>query len=218
MLKRHFCPTGKRFGRLVLGELDHRTKTNFFYNATCDCGATKIVSWLAIRKGKTKSCGCLAKESKPGLKHGQATRERRTREFNIWNNMVDRCRRETNPSYPDYGGRGISVCERWADFKNFFVDMGPAPSPKHSIDRIDVNGNYEPSNCRWATNSEQARNRRNNTIMTVAGETAPQVYFIEKYGIPRETIRSRLKCGWTDDEAFEVVPRASRRAKTRFNT
>lgn len=125
-----------------------------------------------------------------------------TKEHNTWMGMRERCEKKTDKRYQDYGGRGIKVCERWQTFSNFLADMGRAPSEKHSLDRFpDKNGNYEPGNCRWATNTEQCRNKRDNHYITVKGDTKCLVEWSEISGIKAPTIRARLKTGWSPENA-----------------
>jgi hypothetical protein len=127
-------------------------------------------------------------------KHGWA----RTPEYRAWKSMRARCENQRNPAFARYGGRGILVCERWHGehgFENFLADVGPRPSPEHSIERIDNDGNYEPGNCRWATRVEQGSNKRNNATLTVNGETATISEWSRRTGIGRTTIRERLRVG-----------------------
>lgn len=152
---------GMRFGRLTVIELSQRkSHGNLLWLCHCDCGGSKEVTGCNLKSGNSTSCGCFKREnvSKTFLRHGQS-RSGAT-EYGIWKGMRKRCNNINSPRFKDYGGRGIAVYDRWRDFENFYADMGPRPSLQHSIDRIDVDGNYEPDNCRWATHLEQRKNRR----------------------------------------------------------
>jgi hypothetical protein len=129
----------------------------------------------------------------------------RTKEYNAWYHMIRRCYYPQTPFYENYGGRGIIVCDRWLGvdgFDNFCQDMGVKPSSKHSIDRIDSNGNYSLENCRWATNKEQARNRRTTKLITIDGRTKPMVEWCEVYDIPYGLVKDRIHDGWDPLRAF----------------
>lgn len=157
--------TGKRFGRLVvIGQVPNPNRTTkevkFLWKCLCDCGNETITRASNLRGGDTKSCGCILTEMRRSSgrkkkKHGMAG----SKMYLAWYQMLMRCRNKNSISYKNYGGRGIKVCERWQEFKNFYEDMGDRPEGM-SLDRIDVNGDYEPSNCRWASKKEQYHNRQ----------------------------------------------------------
>lgn len=149
---------GERFGRLIVLSLSHIRKSRRQFVCECSCGVTKTIDAYNLRYGISKSCGCAIKEAvrKRNMVHGDS----KSPEHIAWMGMNSRCNSPTNKKYNDYGGRGIAVCERWLSYENFLSDMGRRPASKHSLDRKDVNGNYTPENCRWATHYEQTMNKR----------------------------------------------------------
>lgn len=153
--------TGNRFGAWTVVKFLEMQRGGSIYACVCDCGIKRDIYRSNLISGKTKSCGCQKSQAISNAKttHGQArTRNgNSTRLYGIWSGMLNRCTNPNNRAYLRYGGRGVSVCERWRKFENFAADMGD-PQPWESIDRIDNDGNYEPSNCRWETATGQARN------------------------------------------------------------
>jgi hypothetical protein len=157
--------SGRRFDRLVARSPSTRRsnagRAMRRWACDCDCGKTVDVPTDRLISGETRSCGCLKSNSPLRSTHGHAHRIGKSDEYTIWTKIKDRCLNQKSAGYPGYGGRGITVCEEWQDsFEAFFAHAGPRTSKKHSIDRINNDGNYEPGNVRWATASEQATNRR----------------------------------------------------------
>jgi hypothetical protein len=136
--------------------------------------------------------------------------------YGVWIAMRTRCLNPNSDDYPDYGGRGISICERWSSFDDFMADMGPRPSSRHSIDRIDNDGNYEPTNCRWATPTEQANNRRSSHLVTFNGETMTVANWARRLGLSHDVLQARFDNGWPPERALTQRLRPSTRMIT-FN-
>jgi len=183
--------TGKTYGRLkVLSECTKIKGKKRKVLCLCCCGNKTLVYLGHLSAGRTKSCGCLRKEML--TTHGK----RKTQEYEVWINMKRRCFNKNVPEYRNYGNRGITVCVEWENsFETFIRDMGPRPTSSHSIDRIDVNGNYEKSNCKWSTRQEQALNRRNNRIVSYKGEQMPLSKACEMAGINYSSALRRLDRG-----------------------
>jgi hypothetical protein len=199
--------TGMRFGRLVVIERDNSSVTPTRWLCRCDCGVTKSIRGNDLKRGQ-QTCGCVHKTAiaDRNRTHGRS----HSPEHRVWNGMRTRC---ADATHPHYGGRGIKVCERWNSFENFFADMGPRPTPKHSIDRIDSDGPYSPENCRWATIHEQARNRRSTVFIEHNGETKTMTEWAAHSGINLHTIRLRLvKFGWSVEEALSVPASAANKS------
>jgi hypothetical protein len=168
-----------------------RIGANNNWDCVCVCGARSIVSGGNLKSGHTQSCGCLHQErtSQATKKHGGS----RSAEYRIWAGMKNRCLDKSNIKFNRYGGRGIMVCHKWLNsFEAFLFDMGQRPTSKHSIDRMDNNGNYEPSNCRWATSKEQANNTSTNVLLTINGITKPLSIWAAEYGLDRSVVVSRV--------------------------
>jgi len=184
---------GQRFGRLSVLDRGENKGKQYGWICICDCGKTVNVNGNSLRSGRTKSCGCLRAESLSQLakKHGLVN----SPEYGVWQAMKKRCYDAKNSDYARYGGRGITVCDRWINsFENFISDMGKRPNG-YSIDRINVDGNYEPSNCKWASSVEQANNKSNNAKYTYGAETHTIAEWAKIGSIPQTLLRTRLVKG-----------------------
>lgn len=193
---------GRRFGRLVVQASDpsHKHKVT----CACDCGETVSVWRSSLYGGNTQSCGCLQRErtvqaNAARLKHGLSY----TRELGVWRAMIQRCTDPDCNSYDSYGGRGIKVCDRWLrSVEAFVADMESRP-PGSQLDRIDNEGHYEPSNCRWVSRQENMMNRRNTLLITCDGITQSASEWAAQTGIKKATIYARKKAGWSDERTLK---------------
>ena len=181
--------------RLVEGDDGTRKSEQAVWSYRCDCGETRAIAassfYRYIATGRAP-CKCQAPLRRNSTTHGMS----QSPEYRSWSKMKERCTNTKCKDYKDYGGRGISVCDRWADsFESFYSDMGPRPTPKHSIDRVNVSGDYEPKNCRWATQVEQANNKRTNVIVSVGTTKLTVTEAAKLIGVSPKCLRSRVRRG-----------------------
>lgn len=196
--------SGQRFGSWTAVErvlAARRGNGEAVWVCVCDCGTRRELGTGQLKSGHSRSCGCGSRK-----KTGDRSRThgmKGTPEYACWRAMKTRCYNKANPGYRHYGARGIAVCDRWREsFDNFLKDMGKRPSAKHSIDRINVNGNYEPTNCRWATQLVQMQNTRVSRVVELRGERRSVSYWARTIGVSAQTIYRRLNRGITDPEAI----------------
>lgn len=212
--------TGLRFGRLLVVESAGRNaKNDAIWKCVCQPGCDKEVVVLGskLTSGHTRSCGCLQKETVvlKNTTHGGRTKKlKHTKESRAHHNIITRCCCPTNKDYPNYGGRGIKICDRWMNsFADFLSDVGYAPSPKHSLDRIDVDGNYEPGNVKWSTWAEQSTNKRNTVYVEFRGEIVSLRLLADRFSLKRGLLFDRYQSGDTGEDLIRP-PRAKRQNNT----
>jgi len=207
---------GNVYGRLtVVSETGQDDYGNYQWNCLCSCGQTTEVKGGSLRKGDTKSCGCLQRDiSRDQLKtHGMSN----TQTYERWVAMRQRCINPTNESYPNYGGRGISVCDDWVDsFETFYSDMGAKPEGR-SLDRVDNNGDYNKDNCRWATKTEQDNNKRTNKLLTYDERTQTLAQWCSELNLSSTAVAYRLRNGWSTKDALTIPIRKWNRVGDRRN-
>lgn len=199
---------GDRYGRMVVLSEAEKISGQRRVLCRCDCGSQKVVFLGHLRRGRTRSCGCLHNEQlsasrrKPGRRpHGRMGETQRTPEYLAWCNIIQRCTPGRSRS-KNYGDRGIRICARWRQsFDAFLADMGSRPAGT-SIDRIDNDGDYEPSNCRWATRAEQNRNRRTTRKLHFNGSEKPIGEWAADFNLPHHVLRDRLNSGWPPEKAL----------------
>lgn len=206
---------GQIFGRLTVTDTTNYPEIK----CVCECGAATSPSARNITKGFTQSCGCLHRDQLKNrvTTHGAtsaADENGASLTYKRWRSMKARCNLPNSKSYENYGGRGIAVCESWnSSFEAFMRDMGECPSPNHTLDRKDFNGNYSIENCRWATRTEQNRNSSRNRLITLNGETKCASEWAEITGINFRTIMTRANKGLPAEQIFskEKLPRKSKK-------
>lgn len=183
------------------------------WKCICDCGTEKITSQNSLRRGLTRSCGCLHREDAARIgrnryTHGETRGNRQSTEYVSWLAMRNRCYKKSDVGYKNYGGRGIRVCSRWRNsFSNFLVDMGRKPSLKHSIERVDGRLGYTLKNCKWATPKEQTRNRRNTKLYKFRGKYLTASEWGFEVGLKPYLINNRVRSGWSVDTALTTPVR-----------
>jgi len=194
---------GQKFGRLeIIGESPPKGRRTTWL-CQCDCGVTKVIDGDPLARGKIQSCGCFRREqlAARSTSHGDTINRLDTKEYRCWCKMKERCYNPNSARYNSYGARGIKVCQEWHSFASFLKDMGRCP-PNRSIDRIDVNGDYEPSNCRWATQKEQSGNKQS-SLKTSTGECLRQ--YCDRVGLIYKRVHQRMKRNrLTVDEAIAL--------------
>lgn len=199
---------GNKIGRLTILDIEkvvRNGQTRFFCVCQCDCGNIKKIRMdsISTKEGGTQSCGCYAKEL--SSVRNSTHKMTHTITYQSWFSMRSRCFNKNNPSYSHYGAIGVTVCDRWKDsFENFLTDMGERPSKAYSIDRVDVNGNYEPTNCRWATSIQQQNNKKNNNSITYNGETHTVSEWARILGIKASIIYTRLRRNKSPQECLSI--------------
>jgi len=208
--------SGQSFGRLrVVGPVS-LIKRRLRWNCICDCGQECVIAGDGLRNGKTTSCGCIQRRGAGNTTHGLGV-GRRHPLSGTWSGLKQRCYNPKAKRFNRYGGRGITVCDRWLNgadgkpgFQCFVEDMGPKPTPQHSIERKDKDGNYEPGNCHWALDIEQARNRRTTVEVDLDGKSVSLAEYCEHKGLPYKIVHQRLSRGWSLEKA-ETYPVTSSR-------
>lgn len=195
--------TNQKFNRLTVLRISHSKNKVLYWLCRCDCGNYTTVASALIRTGRTRSCGCAHRDCliERNKTHGKS----KTRTHRIWLGMLSRCNNPNRKAYPDYGGRGISVCNEWLDFSNFFSDMGEAPEGM-TIERRDNDGHYTKENCYWATPKQQARNRRSSRLVSIDGVTKSLAEWADDSPVQYHTIKRRLNAGWKATDALSIVP------------
>lgn len=194
--------TGQRFGRLLVQSLEKRDRRHSYWRCVCDCGNEHVTTMNALRRGLVSSCGCFRREHSRTKATTHGCSRGGSSEYGIWAAMKRRCLNPNVRAWKDYGGRGITVCDRWRnDFAAFLEDMGPRP-PGRTLERVDNDKNYSPDNCVWEDRSGQARNTRGNRIVTFRGRQMTVIEACESSGLPPSTVYPRINRGWPEADWF----------------
>lgn len=196
---------GDVFERLTVVSKEIIKKGRPHYRCHCSCGKNIFVYKYSLSGGQ-KSCGCWISDHSSTITHGMCG----TKVYLAWKSMRRRCNNPNEKSWPDYGGRGIKVCKRWDKFANFFADMGDLPAPGYTIERIDVNGNYQPSNCKWIKKADQCKNMRKNVFLTIDGQTKIVADWARETGVNVHTLWTRLYTGWSPKDAISPKKKKGR--------
>lgn len=203
----------KTFGQLLVISPDGKSSSGCsLWKCKCDCGNYTAVIHSRLVNGNTKSCGCLQRKtaSEINTTHGHTKKQKWSKQYRTWINISQRCTNPNQGNYHLYGGRGITMCERWRKFENFLDDMGKPPTARHQIDRINNNEGYSPTNCRWATPEQNGRNKRNNHILTWNGMSKCLSQWSEEFCIPYCTLRMRIRRDWSIQKALTTPIRKKR--------
>lgn len=206
---------GKQYNFITILELVKKHNTHKFYKSLCSCGNVFIAIINNIKRGNTKSCGCFQhKLMKTRFKtHGKST----SPEYNVYKTMINRCKDINHIQYKNYGGRGITVCDRWKEsFENFITDMGQRPKPKYQIDRIDNNGQYSKENCRWVSPKQNCKNGTMIKFYEYENKNWTIKELCSKFNINRECVRKRLIRGWSLHKAL-TTPSKNLNSKPELN-
>jgi len=219
--------TARDFSGAIVGRLtaieptDRRSGNNVVWRCRCSCGTETFVHTGNLATGKTRSCGCWKRDR--NFRHGATTHRSMSPEYSVWASMLRRCTNPKNPRFSRYGGRGITVCERWKDFASFIADMGPRPEGPLTIERLDNDGPYSPENCRWASYREQSRNTSQNRLLTLDGVTLCLQDWCVRLGLTRNAVNARLRSGWSVERILTTplhryAPRVKRQSMTSAET
>jgi len=202
---------GRKFGKLLVVSTAENAGRRTMWLCKCDCGNTKVINADPLNRGLTKSCGCLTKETtaKRSFKHGHTINHTHSKEWKSWSHAKSRCLNKKDFKYRIYGARGIIMSPEWVnDFTSFIKYMGPCPKG-HSLDRINVNGNYEPGNCRWASAKEQALNTRKNVYCNIFGRRMTLSQIADELKLTRQYVHSRIRYHNDDPEVLWDLKKVS---------